>query len=113
MGGLTACAYPVCDIKPAKDGRKGLVQKTRECIKGMLGQTAETLIKTLNPIIRGWANYHRHICAARTFAVVDRIIRLSRPFALWRYKITCPMTALSNRLVRHALPAENRGGEEC
>ena len=27
-------------IKPAKDGLKALVQKTRECIKGALGQTA-------------------------------------------------------------------------
>jgi len=39
-------------IKPAKEGLKALVQKSRECIKGMLGQKAETLIKTLNPILR-------------------------------------------------------------
>jgi len=39
-------------IKPAKDGLKALVQKTGECIKAMLGQTAETLIKMLNPIIK-------------------------------------------------------------
>ena len=61
-------------IKPAKDGRKALVQKTRECIKGLLGQKAETLIKTLNPIIRGWANYHRYVCSARAFWTADRII---------------------------------------
>jgi len=62
-------------IKPAKDGLKALVQKSRECIKGMLGQKAETLIRTLNPIIRGWANYHRHVCAAEAFWTADRIIR--------------------------------------
>jgi RNA-directed DNA polymerase len=62
-------------IKPAKDGRKALVQKTRECIKGRLGQTAETLIKALNPIIRGWANYHRYVCSAEAFWTADRIIR--------------------------------------
>jgi RNA-directed DNA polymerase len=39
-------------IKPARDGLKALVQKTRECIKGMLGQKGETLIKALNPLIR-------------------------------------------------------------
>ena len=61
-------------IKPAKDGLKALVQKTRECIKGMLGQKAETLIKTLNPIIRGWANYHRHVCSSEAFWTADRII---------------------------------------
>src|SRR6266404_703361 len=54
-------------IKPARDGLKALVQKTRECIKGMLGQKGERLIKALNPIIRGWANYHRHVCSAEAF----------------------------------------------
>jgi len=62
-------------IKPAKDGLKALVQKTRECIKGMLGQKGETLIKALNPIIRGWANYHRHVCSAEAFWTAERIIR--------------------------------------
>jgi len=61
-------------IKPAKEGRKVLVQKTRECIKGCLGQTAETLIAKLNPIIRGWANYHRHVCSAKAFWNADRAI---------------------------------------
>ena len=61
-------------IKPAKDGLKALVQKTRECIKGMLGQKAETLIAKLNPIIRGWANYHRYVCSRKTFWTADHII---------------------------------------
>jgi RNA-directed DNA polymerase len=62
-------------IKPAKDGLKALVHKTRECIKGRLGQKGETLIKALNPIIRGWANYHRHVCSAEAFWTAERIIR--------------------------------------
>lgn len=61
-------------IKPAKDGLKALVQKTRECIKGMLGQNAASLIRTLNPIIRGWVNYHRHVCSGKTFWTLDRIV---------------------------------------
>jgi RNA-directed DNA polymerase len=61
-------------IKPTKDGLKALVQKTRECIKALLGQTAQTLIKVLNPIIRGWANYHRYVCSAEAFWTADRII---------------------------------------
>ena len=62
-------------IKPAKDGVKALVQKARECIKGCLGQTAETLIRKLNPILRGWANYHRYVCSAKIFWTVGRIIQ--------------------------------------
>src|SRR5712675_2899447 len=54
-------------IKPAKEGLKALVQKSRETIKGMLGQKGERLIKALNPIIRDWANYHRHVCSAKPF----------------------------------------------
>ena len=61
-------------IKPAKEGLKALVQKTREHIKGMLGQKAETLIKTLNPMIRGWANYHRYVCCSEAFWTAERII---------------------------------------
>ena len=61
-------------IKPAKDGLKALVQKTRDHIKGMHGQTAATLISKLNPIIRGWANYHRHVCSRKTFWTADHII---------------------------------------
>ena len=38
-------------IKPGKEGLKALVQKTRECIKGCVGQTAQTLINKLNPMI--------------------------------------------------------------
>jgi RNA-directed DNA polymerase len=61
-------------IKPAKEGLKALVQKTRECIKGMLGQKAEALIAKLNPIIRGWANHHRYVCSAEAFWTAERII---------------------------------------
>jgi RNA-directed DNA polymerase len=62
-------------IKPAKDGTKALLQKTHDCIKGMVGQTTEALIRKLNPLVQGWANYHRHVCSAKTFGVVDRIVR--------------------------------------
>ena len=62
-------------IKPAKEGLKALVQKTRECIKGCVGQTAQTLINKLNPMIRGWANYHRYVCSAEAFWTAERIIQ--------------------------------------
>jgi RNA-directed DNA polymerase len=58
-------------IKPAKEGLKALVQKSRECIKSCLGQTAQTLIAKLNPIIRGWANYHRYVCSHSAFWKAD------------------------------------------
>jgi hypothetical protein len=33
--------------------------------------SAADLIRELNPKIRGWANYHRHVVSTRTFARVD------------------------------------------
>ena len=32
------------------------------------------MIRTLNPMIRGWANYHRHVAASGTFSKVDNEI---------------------------------------
>jgi RNA-directed DNA polymerase len=61
-------------IKPAKDGLKALVRKTRETIKGANGQNAATLIRKLNPILRGWANYHRHVCSGKVFCALNRVV---------------------------------------
>lgn len=61
-------------ITPARDGVKALLDKIRECIRSSLGQTAATLIRKLNPILRGWANYHRNVCSARTFRTVERTV---------------------------------------
>src|SRR5258708_33229784 len=36
--------------------------------------SAAALIHKLNPKIRGWANYHRHVVSTRTFARVDHHI---------------------------------------
>jgi hypothetical protein len=43
--------------------------------------SAADLIHELNPKIRGWANYHRHVVSTRTFARVDHHIFSS----LWRW----------------------------
>ncbi|CAN7567044.1 hypothetical protein LJR296_003955 [Cupriavidus necator] len=50
-------------IKPATKGIKSLLDKIREIIKGNASATQEVLIRRLNPIIRGWAMYHRHVVA--------------------------------------------------
>jgi RNA-directed DNA polymerase len=35
---------------------------------------AVSSIEELNPKIRGWANYHRHMASSRTFEHVDHVI---------------------------------------
>ncbi len=61
-------------IKPSKKSVKTFLGKIREVVKKNQQAKTGNLIATLNPIIRGWANYHRHICAKRTFASVDNAI---------------------------------------
>ena len=46
----------------------------RRIIKDAHGVSAADLIDQLNPKIRGWANYHRHVVSKHTFGHVDRNI---------------------------------------
>ncbi|CAL7962192.1 RNA-directed DNA polymerase [Gammaproteobacteria bacterium] len=70
-------------IKPAKSSIKRLLADIREKIK--LNKTAKTenLIRLLNPKVRGWANYYRHVCSKKTFNHVDNNIFQS----IWRWAV--------------------------
>lgn len=68
-------------IKPSKKAVHSILEKIRATIKGNTANSAYNLIRTLNPIIQGWANYHRHVCSSETFARIDHSIFQ----ALWRW----------------------------
>jgi len=68
-------------IKPSKKSVKTLLDRIRQTIKAARGMSAVDLISKLNPVIRGWANYHRHEVSKRTFGRVDHNIFSS----LWRW----------------------------
>jgi RNA-directed DNA polymerase len=67
--------------RPAKKNVKAFLTDIRKVIKDNKAATAYGLIATLNPKIRGWANFHRHAAAKKTFAHVDTAIFK----ALWRW----------------------------
>jgi len=67
--------------KPSKKNIKTFLDDIRKTIKAALGWPAADLINELNPKIRGWANYHRHVVSKRTFNRVDYDIFSS----LWRW----------------------------
>ena len=56
---------------------------------------AWALTRTLNPILKGWAYYHRHIVAKKTFSDVDEFVfaklvrwmKRKHPNKSWRWKI--------------------------
>ncbi len=59
---------------PSRRSVASLLDKVREILRSSGQADAGTLILRLNPLIRGWALYHRHGASARTFAAVDREI---------------------------------------
>jgi len=58
-------------IKPSKESEKRIRVKLRDEWNRMQGSNVRAVLKTLNPIIRGWANYHRVNVAKRTFGSLD------------------------------------------
>ena len=67
--------------RPSKGNIKTFLLDLRHTIKSNATAKTENLIYVLNPKIRGWANYHSHICAKATFAKVDAYIFGT----LWRW----------------------------
>ncbi len=61
-------------IKPAKKNVQAFLRKIRDTIKEAKTAKQETVIAKLNPVIRGWANYHRNQVATDTFNRVDSLI---------------------------------------
>ena len=68
-------------ITPAKSKVKILRQKISRIIQSAKAQSQEALLRQLNPLLRGWANYYRNGAAKRTFAKLDWYV-LCR---IWRW----------------------------
>jgi RNA-directed DNA polymerase len=68
-------------ITPSKQSVKEILEKVREIIAKNPTASAGYLIQQLNPVIRGWVNYHRHVVSKKTFRKIDYVIFQ----ALWRW----------------------------
>ena len=58
-------------IKPSKTAVKSFLEKVRSIIKGNKSTKQETLIRKLNPVIRGWVNNQRYVVSSKVFSRVD------------------------------------------
>lgn len=61
-------------IKPARKSIASLLKKVREVLGKNKAATQSQVIMQLNPILRGWAMYHRHVVAAATFSRIDHLM---------------------------------------
>lgn len=68
-------------IKPSQKSVKRLLTKVRDIIRRNPTVKAGKLIWLLNPVIRGWAQYHRHVVSSEIFQTIDhKIFQM-----LWRW----------------------------
>lgn len=68
-------------IIPSKAAVQALKVQIKTVCQQAAGTSAEALVDTLNPILRGWANYHRHSICSDTFASLDNYVWQR----LWRW----------------------------
>jgi len=82
----------VLHITPSAEGVRAVIEKVGMLIRRYRSAPIEALIRKLNQILRGWANYHRHVVASRAFSRVDTYVYEQ----LWR-------------MVRRRHPQKSRG----
>lgn len=68
-------------IKPSKKSIQKVLRKVRSVTRDNPTIAQRELIRKLNPILRGWRNYHNHTVAKRAFSYVDNAVFE----ALWRW----------------------------
>ena len=67
--------------KPSKKSTKTIKRKVFEIIKKPGSLPADKLIYQLNPVLRGWGNYHRYAVSKHVFSRIDNDVF----HALWRW----------------------------
>ena len=88
-------------VKPSKKNTLALMEKVRGIIEANKSVSQTLLIGLLNPVIRGWANYHQHCAAKETFDRVDHEIWR----ALWQWARRRHPKKSRDWVKKHCFPA--------
>jgi RNA-directed DNA polymerase len=74
-------------IKPSKKKVKLHQERLADIVKRLRSAPQKVLIKSLNPVIKGWCNYYRTVCSARRFQLIDAVLHnLLMRWAKWRHR---------------------------
>ena len=88
-------------VKPSKKNTHAFLEKVRGLIAANQAVSQTALIGLLNPVIRGWVNYHRHCAAKATFNRVDHEIWRS----LWQWARRRHSRKSCDWVKKHCFPA--------
>jgi RNA-directed DNA polymerase len=71
-------------IKPSKKNVKAFYERVRGIVRANVTAKQADLVQLLNPVLRGWAQYHHPVVAKKTFTRLDSLLhwRLRR----WAYR---------------------------
>ena len=61
-------------IRPSKAALKRVRERLRTEMRSLRGTNAETVLKRLNPIIRGWSTYYRTVVSSEMFTALDKYV---------------------------------------
>jgi RNA-directed DNA polymerase len=61
-------------IKPSKKNAQAFYEKLKKVISENLGAKQENLIRLLNPMLRGWAQYHSPVVAKEAFSRMESLL---------------------------------------
>lgn len=68
-------------VKPQKEKVLAKLKEVGQWLKAHKAIAQEKVIQHLNPILRGWANYYRHVVSKRVYSYMDhRLVQM-----LWRW----------------------------
>jgi RNA-directed DNA polymerase len=74
-------------IKPSKAALRRIRQRLRTEIRSLRGADTVEVLARLNPIVRGWAAYYRHVVSSEIFTALDHYLwKLTYKWATHRHR---------------------------